>query len=1398
MSTKTYFPLNFLTIGKKNGGTTAAGIYLRWVVKPYLGLFGISPLHPSELREKESEKCGFRLFYNKEDRDIPSPIPLSLDSIIPSEPLFSVATLWKQNGWKAFYNSEKKETEVNLNLEKNYKHKIRYLRFNYALYRNQLLKLRYTIYNDNTKRKTDYEVSLHYSSLLNTIKESKPENLTYAIHVNHPSESITELYFTSNSSVVLGDFYYADSPHVSFFIWSPEGGGGEWNEIESDKYLMKTNNAQLIKPASTSLLVRAMMEFYNKYFHIQPDGPVRAGKISFFYPDLSQFQLTQPLKREYITDQYDQLCIGNMGTDPPSHNEFYIPPQDAAALVSNDPAIAHLLGLFRILKMIPETDRRCVYKLQGTWPDGKRFCIYSPYKPSLELVPPRIRAAKAQQKKSDRVLRDFATFRVHHPINVADLFWVEEKTSSTGPNIRWLSPAAYLTLRSSPPKPEVECLSSFFIPQEQDYQKSSKEIHYLNWYDRYPTTDINKVLDGNYKYYLACFDIFGQMSDFDTMQTRIDPLKLEFGEIQKPEITLSKLPNLSQPDALETVESPLEVIKKGPSYWLKEYGTDNLTFDFSFFWPLASRYIWNENRATNSPSLHYFKLLYLADTPLFSHAKFKIDNNTYSGLDVKLEEVRESTGSQQWKNSAVFALVKKLGATSASGSLLKAKTEAALKGGRVFFGREFKIINVNVFASSETITLRLLPTQKTKQEKEDENGFYLPYPPDSQELYSDEHGGQLYWNIDAKYSGAQIGWETLSYVGEKIKPTPPEDYVDLFIKNIALKYLFSINVDEKFKNDLKQQKISADLKKVFKDNGNPLPINATITVISEKKWEIIDGKQKFVIRESNNQLSIYTPTSSCKMPKDLVPGAGLICYSPPEGDDDDYYFTIQLPKSDPLFKNRCSFQVIALDPDSNLEPGEYKRDSLPPDGEIDVPVSAKILFSEERIFSFYVVPIADDPQQPDQAIFRGEPMSFTSTADGSAKEYLVYPDPNHKKWRIIVPNRVEGKKLPLKCFLEGKMFNEDNYLSSSLSLAVEAVVTGQDPEVKNSLQRVIATKKMSFVEYLPPPSLKIDELPQPRFGIAANPPDYNGRSLICVKTIYEGYKLEAKLPKHLEYLLYRLPADRLVDGGMSLEYAQDPNSGNIYRRNMQIKVKKQVWKLFKDFAQKVEEKALPKDKLLNLPVVLPGESRTVFLYAIKAYDKKAKKESEEFRSLSPPVYVEDTTKPGVPLIKLADIALKSDTIEITINVARKRNATDGYGYVSESYLANNPSMRKANFPHFVKQYRLYLSNDNEVVANPDDSDFALITDMSTPIGDVDNLPGFDPTKFSIRLLPGILQITEPTDIYDYIEVGVKLQFANSVALSDIPARIYLCLRAENYLGQVSSLRFSPYSLRDVV
>ncbi|ODS39258.1 MAG: hypothetical protein A7316_05985 [Candidatus Altiarchaeales archaeon WOR_SM1_86-2] len=70
-----------------------------------------------------------------------------------------------------------------------------------------------------------------------------------------------------------------------------------------------------------------------------------------------------------------------------------------------------------------------------------------------------------------------------------------------------------------------------------------------------------------------------------------------------------------------------------------------------------------------------------------------------------------------------------------------------------------------------------------------------------------------------------------------------------------LMYLFDI--DQEFKNDLENKRISDDLREAFNIGGCQLSKDAKILEAGDTKWTIRDAEEEYVIKESGNRLEIY-------------------------------------------------------------------------------------------------------------------------------------------------------------------------------------------------------------------------------------------------------------------------------------------------------------------------------------------------------------------------------------------------------------------------------------------------------------------------------------------------------------------------------------------------------------
>jgi hypothetical protein len=110
----------------------------------------------------------------------------------------------------------------------------------------------------------------------------------------------------------------------------------------------------------------------------------------------------------------------------------------------------------------------------------------------------------------------------------------------------------------------------------------------------------------------------------------------------------------------------------------------------------------------------------------------------------------------------------------------------------------------------------------------------------------------------------------------------------------------------------------------------------------------------------------------------------------------------------------------------------------------------------------------------------------------------------------------------------------------------------------------------------------------------------------------------------------------------------------------------------------------------------------------------------------------------------------------------------------------------------VANYRLYLTNDRNVVVNPDDCDFVPIFTPNATLGS--NLTTQKLVQFSIKMLPEAMTIKENDGI---VEITANLTFLPPFSMSDISAQIFVCLRAGNFLDAWSPLNFIPHMIREV-
>jgi tetratricopeptide (TPR) repeat protein len=110
-------------------------------------------------------------------------------------------------------------------------------------------------------------------------------------------------------------------------------------------------------------------------------------------------------------------------------------------------------------------------------------------------------------------------------------------------------------------------------------------------------------------------------------------------------------------------------------------------------------------------------------------------------------------------------------------------------------------------------------------------------------------------NHDNYAAWFKLGWECLFYLGEV------EKAIIAFNKSIEVenrvKELFLFALTLSHENDIRNGKISEELRNEFKGNRSYLPKNATISALGDDKWEIPSSMGRYIIRKSNGDLLVY-------------------------------------------------------------------------------------------------------------------------------------------------------------------------------------------------------------------------------------------------------------------------------------------------------------------------------------------------------------------------------------------------------------------------------------------------------------------------------------------------------------------------------------------------------------
>jgi hypothetical protein len=238
---------------------------------------------------------------------------------------------------------------------------------------------------------------------------------------------------------------------------------------------------------------------------------------------------------------------------------------------------------------------------------------------------------------------------------------------------------------------------------------------------------------------------------------------------------------------------------------------------------------------------------------------------------------------------------------------------------------------------------------------------------------------------------------------------------------------------------------------------------------------------------------------------------------------------------------------------------------------------------------------------------------------------------------------------------------------------------------------------------------------------------------------------------------------------------------------------------FAKFAEKIEPRAFRGEEVASLPIVLPGESQTAFLFALRPYDARTGAEGAT-AALSVPVYVEDASPPPSPLLASVEVTLEGTVLAFKLVARRRLSPADGYGFVSDGDLAQHPDLLGECFPRFSRDYRLYVTTNRERAASPDDGGFVRL-DSGTQV----DVKGLNPPRFSIKLFsrldslfgPGVPALTVAAMSPEEALITASVALNDETAASALPSELYLCLRAGNHLGQSSALNFAPHYVQEV-
>ena len=699
----------------------AKGIYLRWTVAPFLGVVGLPPypLDPGG--------AGFRLFSGI--AAAPETTTLDPRTLFGTLRATHVAELSSAPGWFAFQPALGGPIHLSADLDRG----VHAVGVTYRLTPGQTASLTYVVRAPGgaTDRRV---VDLAFERLPH--RDGRPVYLEYTVQVNKLDEEISAIELQSDRPLVLGTLTFGKG--ADFHRWSPAAGDEVWTPVSAAHLVTPSGADPLVRPVPEGQMLDAVKKFYAACFSCAPSAS-SPDAVSFerlrldallpaAVANLAGAAVGRELVETYVRSQYRQLFEA---PDAAGGGSVALHPQDMVALAALNPAQAHLFGLLRLVRDTAGKLRAAAarnegwFKVQGTWPDGRRMTAWAPYDRTRPLESPVAPSLDVQASKLHRALEDHATWRYHYPIRGTQLRIRQDPPSCT----RFFA----LSVRDGH---AAELLSAGAIPSPGKTPQRSTLTH--AW-ERRPKDGTLGVLAGSYTYYVAGIDAFGQVSPVCSAEAKVVPIPLAPGAVARLEVGLGSGPN-GEPPVL-----PVEVPASDDS--------GHVPVDVSFFFPPEARYVWQRNRATGARSLAGFRPYYLCGVREPAPISCTVASLVGETLSLTLAGVAPGGA-----NEALYRLLAALSVVAATGELSVVESAAALTGGTVFLGSATRIEAVAVDPAAAELTLELGPAAKDLRDKVAAQGWFLG---GEQARTDAPFQATLRWNHEARVDGVRLGWSRL-------------------------------------------------------------------------------------------------------------------------------------------------------------------------------------------------------------------------------------------------------------------------------------------------------------------------------------------------------------------------------------------------------------------------------------------------------------------------------------------------------------------------------------------------------------------------------------------------------------------------------------------------------------